>query len=191
MAERSEEGGGVGERLERHRARLRATAGGLVGPSSRAEIDPSDLVQETFLRASRDFPRFQGVDDRALLAWLLRILANHMKDQVKHHGRHSRDRDRRRSLDALMEGPTSDVRRALADPGPSPSEGAARRERAVLLADAVERLPADQREVFRLRTLHHLPFEDVATRMGRSQGAVRMLWTRALERLSTELRGKT
>ena len=191
MADRS--GGndaGLGDLLERHRARLRATAGGMVGPALRPRVDPSDLVQETFLRASRDFPRFEGGDDRTLLVWLLKILANHLTDQVKHHRRLSRRCDRQGSLDALLERPGSDARRALADPGPSPSAGAARRERAVLLADAVDRLPEDYREVYRLRTLHHLPFEDVAARMGRSSGAVRMLWARALERLSAELGGR-
>ena len=54
----------------------------------------------------------------------------------------------------------------------------------MLLADAVSQLPPDYREVFVQRTLEHVPFEQVALRMGRSVGAVRMLWARALERLN-------
>ena len=54
----------------------------------------------------------------------------------------------------------------------------------MLLADAVSQLPPDYREVFVQRTLEHVPFEEVASRMGRSVGAVRMLWARALERLN-------
>ena len=57
----------------------------------------------------------------------------------------------------------------------------------MLLADAVSQLPPDYREVFILRTLEHVPFEEVAVRMGRSVGAVRMLWARALERLNRML----
>jgi RNA polymerase sigma-70 factor (ECF subfamily) len=53
----------------------------------------------------------------------------------------------------------------------------------VLLADAVSQLPPDYREVFILRTLEHVPFEEIAAKMGRSVGAARMLWARALERL--------
>ena len=62
-----------------------------------------------------------------------------------------------------------------------------RREQAVLLADAVSQLSPDYREVFILRTLEHVPFEEIAAKMGRSLGAVRMLWTRALERLNRML----
>ena len=66
----------------------------------------------------------------------------------------------------------------------TPSAAAARRERAVLLADALEGLPADYREVVILRNLEGLKFSEVAARMGRSSGAIRMLWARAIEQLS-------
>ena len=80
---------------------------------------------------------------------------------------------------------------ALASHVPSPSEAASRREQAVLLADAVDRLPADYREAFVLRTLEHVPFEEIAARMGRSTGAVRMLWARAVKKLNQMLRRRT
>ncbi len=57
----------------------------------------------------------------------------------------------------------------------------------MLLADAVDRLPADYREAFVLRTLEHVPFEEIAARMGRSTGAVRMLWARAVKKLNEML----
>ena len=60
-------------------------------------------------------------------------------------------------------------------------------EQAVLLADAVSQLAPDYREVFILRTLEHVPFDEIAAKMGRSVGAVRMLWVRALARLRQEL----
>ena len=43
----------------------------------------------------------------------------------------------------------------------TPSQAAARREEAVLLADAMERLPADYREVILLRNLEGLPFDEL------------------------------
>jgi RNA polymerase sigma-70 factor (ECF subfamily) len=54
----------------------------------------------------------------------------------------------------------------------------------VILADALARLPADYREVIILRNLEQLPFEEIGQRLGRSSGAARMLWARALEKLS-------
>lgn len=71
----------------------------------------------------------------------------------------------------------------LAGCGDSPSDEASRNERAILLANQMEKLPSDYREVLVLRHLEGLPFAEVARQMGRSSGAVRMLWLRALESL--------
>jgi RNA polymerase sigma-70 factor (ECF subfamily) len=70
----------------------------------------------------------------------------------------------------------------------SPSGAACRNENTVLLADRIARLPEDYRDVLVLRHLEGLPFEEVGRRMGRSSGAVRMLWLRALEHLRQLLR---
>ncbi len=49
-------------------------------------------------------------------------------------------------------------------------------------------MPADYREVFLLRNLERIPFDEIATRMNRSSGAVRMLWARAIKKLSQLLK---
>jgi RNA polymerase sigma-70 factor, ECF subfamily len=177
----------LGRLLELYRNYLKLVARSLIGAALRVKMEPSDLVQETFLKAHRDFAGFEGRGEPELMAWLRRILARTLADQVKHHRRKGRDLQRQESLDVLLERSDETIHHALASYAASPSEGASRREQAVLLADAVSQLPADYREVFILRTLEHVPFEDVAVRMGRSVGAVRMLWTRALERLNRVL----
>ena len=70
----------------------------------------------------------------------------------------------------------------LADRGPSPSAPVRDRERAVGVADMLAKLKRDDRDVIVLRNLQGLSFEEVAQRMGRKAGAVRMLWLRAIER---------
>jgi RNA polymerase sigma-70 factor (ECF subfamily) len=90
----------------------------------------------------------------------------------------------------MLERSASAVRAALTRGTSSPSTRVSRREEAALLADGIARLPADYREVIVLRNFQRLPFEQVAERMGRSPGAVRMLWARSLERLHRELEGK-
>jgi RNA polymerase sigma-70 factor (ECF subfamily) len=57
------------------------------------------------------------------------------------------------------------------------------RERAAVLADQLARLRPQYRDVLVLRHLEELPFEEVARRMERSPGAVRMLWLRAIDEL--------
>ena len=61
------------------------------------------------------------------------------------------------------------------------------REQAVILANTLGQLPDDYREVILLRNLQGLAHEEVAQRMGRAVGAVRMLWVRALARLRQEV----
>ncbi len=67
--------------------------------------------------------------------------------------------------------------------GDTPSGVALERERGVHLANCIAQLPKDHQTVVTLRNFQGLPFSDVAKRMGRSSGAVRMMWFRALERL--------
>ena len=62
----------------------------------------------------------------------------------------------------------------------SPSHRAMRRERAVLLANALEALPADYREVILLHHMEGLTMPEVATRMGRTYDSVRKLWVRSM-----------
>jgi RNA polymerase sigma-70 factor (ECF subfamily) len=72
-------------------------------------------------------------------------------------------------------------------PQSSPSQSASRREQAVLLADALEKLPEDYREVIILSHLESLSFSEVARRMARSVDSVKNLWARALARLRRAL----
>jgi RNA polymerase sigma-70 factor (ECF subfamily) len=176
-----------GELLELYRNYLRLVARSLIGGALRVQLDPSDLVQETFLKAHRDFGQFAGGTERELVAWLRQILVRSLANQAKHHRRQARDQQRQESLDDLLEQSSRPLELALAARAPSPSEAASRREQSVLLADAVDRLPADYHEAFVLRTLEHVPFEEIAVRMGRTTGAVRMLWARAVKRLNEML----
>jgi RNA polymerase sigma-70 factor (ECF subfamily) len=181
----------LGRLLDLYRNYLKLVARSLIGAALRVKVEPSDLVQETFLKAHREFAGFAGRGEPELIAWLRRILARTVADQVKHHRRKGRDHMRQESLDLLLERSDATIHQALASYGGSPSERASRREQAVLLADAVSQLPPDYREVFILRTLEHVPFEEIADIMGRSVGAVRMLWARTLERLNRMLENQT
>ncbi|MHC4164738.1 MAG: sigma-70 family RNA polymerase sigma factor, partial [Planctomycetota bacterium] len=81
------------------------------------------------------------------------------------------------------------LRGVLALSQTSPSQRAARKEEAVLLADAIERLPPDYRDVLVLRHLRGMTFPRVAQSMNRSLASVEKLWARGLARLRRELGG--
>jgi RNA polymerase sigma-70 factor (ECF subfamily) len=56
-----------------------------------------------------------------------------------------------------------------------------------MLANYLAKLPPDYRQVLVLRHCEGLAFKEVAERMGRSAGAVRMLWLRAISQIRENL----
>jgi RNA polymerase sigma-70 factor (ECF subfamily) len=174
----------LGRLLELYRNYLRLVARSLIGQRLRVRLDSSDVVQDTFVKAAREFRQFLGSTEPELTAWLRQILVRTLANQAKHHQRKSRNYQRQESLEAMLDRSSAAVHAALAAPTETPSSHAVRREKAVLLADALEKLSDTYREVFILRNLEHIPFDQIAARMGRSSGAVRMLWTRAIDKLS-------
>lgn len=186
---RSGEASACGQLLELYRNYLRLQARILIGSTLKARLDPSDLVQETCLEAHRDFASFAGSTEAELLAWLRRILVRNLADLAKHHKAQGRDLRRQESLEVLLERSSDAVDQALATGLSTPSARETRREQAVVLADALEQLGPDDREVIVLRHFQGLKFDEIATCMARSPGAVRVLWTRALERLQRVLEG--
>lgn len=153
-----------------------------------AKFDPSDIVQQTMLQAVRDFARFRGTTDAELAAWLRQILAHTLAHEIRRYGgTQKRDLAREVPLDQQLTQASERLGDILPAPGTSPSQAVVRQERQVQLAQALERLPEDYREVIVLRNLEGLSHDEVAARMGRNTGAVRMLWVRALTRLRQEL----
>jgi RNA polymerase sigma-70 factor (ECF subfamily) len=157
----------------------------------RARVSPSDVVQETFFEAHRDFVQFRGATTPEFLAWLRRILVNNLCRVVEQHLlAEKRDVRREVSLERLataLEQSTARLEAILPDPGASPSGVLQQRETEIALADQLAMLPIDYRQVIVLRHIEGLPFEDVGQRMGRTSGAVRMLWLRAVKALREKL----
>jgi RNA polymerase sigma-70 factor, ECF subfamily len=169
----------LGSLLEDYREYLRVLARMRVGRDLQVRLDASDLVQEALLEAHRDFRQFLGQTEAELTVWLRQILVRNLADQLKHHQSQKRNFQREQPLAVLVE----QAHEALAAPLSTPSAHAARREQAVLLANALARLPEDYCDVVTMRHLDGLSFDEIAAAMRRTSGAVRMLWMRALERL--------
>lgn len=157
----------------------------------RVRVSPSDVVQETFFEAHRDFGQFRGQTSGEFVAWLRRILVNNLCRVVEQHVMaEKRDVRREVSLERLatsLEQSTARLEAVLPDPGSSPSAGFHRRELELALADQLAELPTDYRDVIVLRHIEALPFDEVGRRMERSSGAVRMLWLRAIKMLRERL----
>ena len=181
---RAGHGDALGRLLELYHSYLALLARVQIGRRLQGKVDPADLVQETFLEAHRDFAQFRGSTEEELVAWLRQILACNLANLVRHYlGTQRRNVRLERELADELDQSSRALDRSLAGRHSSPSQQAARREQAVLLADALEQLPDDYRDVLVLRHLEGLTFPQVSARMGRSLDSVEKLWMRGLARL--------
>jgi RNA polymerase sigma-70 factor (ECF subfamily) len=138
-----------------------------------------DVTQEAFFRAYRALDGFRGERFRA---WLLRIVANAARDELRR-----RKRRPQRSLDEARDDPdTPDL-----DPlerGPGPEQVAENADLRRVLEAALARLPEEWRMVVLLSDVHGLSYEEVATSVGVPVGTVKSRLSRARGRLREILR---
>jgi RNA polymerase sigma-70 factor, ECF subfamily len=187
---RTQDGAAFGQLLELYRSYLTLLARLKLGRQLRSKTDSADLVQETFLEAHRHFAAFRGGTEAEFVSWLRQILAGRLAKLARRYmGTQGRDVRLERELLVALDESSQRLERGLAARQSSPSQQAAGREQAVLLAEALDRLPTAYREVLILRHLEGLSFPEVARRMGRTQPSVKKLWARALPRLRDALGG--
>jgi RNA polymerase sigma-70 factor (ECF subfamily) len=175
----------LGQVLEACRGYLLVIAQQELEPALQAKGGASDLVQQTFLEAQRDFAGFQGTTHDALLAWMRRLLLNNLANFRRDYRRNKRQVQREVAL------PSGDSSRqpegGLRAGTPTPSVAAMHNEQTEALERALARLPEDYGRVIQLRYREQRSFEEIAELMKRSQNAIRKLWSRAIERLQQEL----
>jgi RNA polymerase sigma-70 factor (ECF subfamily) len=178
----------LGSLLEQYRGYLSLLARVQISRRLQGKVDAADLVQETFLEAHRSFARFQGTTEKELVSWLRQILAANLADLLRRY-LVARRRDVRleRELTVDLDHSSQALGEGLVAGHSSPSQQAARREQAVLLAQALACLPEHYREVLILHHLEGLSFPEVGRRLGRSLDSVKNVWTRALARLRRSL----
>jgi RNA polymerase sigma-70 factor, ECF subfamily len=181
--------------LEQYRAYLRVLAQVQLDPLLRGKLDPSDVVQETLLKAHANRGQFRGQTGAELAAWLRQILANTLAEELRRFGRQRRDLALERSLEAAVEASSHRLEAWLADQQSTPSEQATRNEELLRLADALARLPDDQRAALEMRHLQGLPVAEISRQLGRSEPSVTGLLRRGLQKLremlTDDLGGKT
>jgi RNA polymerase sigma-70 factor (ECF subfamily) len=175
----------LGEALETCRRYLLHVATRELDPDLQRKGGASDLVQETFLDAQRDFAQFTGTSEAELRAWLRRLLLNNVHNFSRHY-RTTQKRAVGREVAIEPDGSSASPGAELMAATPSPSGEAIEREQAVALERALARLPDDYRQAIRLRYQEGRSFEEIGGLMNRSPDAARKLWVRAMERLQNE-----
>jgi RNA polymerase sigma-70 factor (ECF subfamily) len=153
----------------------------------RGKVDPSDVVQETLLRAHATGQACRGHTEAERAAWLRGVLRNTLAETIRRHGQQLRDVSRERSLDADFDESSARVEAWLADDSSGPEERASRHEQARRLARALARLPDDQRTALELRHLHGLGIPAITELMGKTTASVAGLLRRGTQALRDDL----
>jgi len=177
----------LGKLLEGCRQYLLLVANAELPDELQPKLGASDVVQETFLEAQRDFLQFQGCSEHDVLAWLRRILLNNIRDATRRYAGTAKRELSREVGFAVDAGTPGGAASQTLTTHVTPSWLARSRETNESLRRALERLSEDHRQVIVLRNLELLSFVQIAELMRRSPDAVRKLWSRAIDALQQEL----
>lgn len=168
--------------LGRYRSALLLLARAQLARHQQLGLEASDLVQQTFVEAYRDVNQFHGSTDAERFAWLRKILHHTFLDEYDRRRTSKRDLARQ-ALEADLTGSFAGLDELLAAQQTSPSECALRNEDLTRLAEALEQLPLDQREVVTLKHLVGLTLAQISERLGCTPAAVAGLLYRGRLRL--------
>jgi RNA polymerase sigma-70 factor (ECF subfamily) len=176
--------------LQRYRDYLHLLAQLHLDPRLRGKVDLSGIVQQTLLEAYQARRQFPCADAQRPPAWLRRILTNNLTDEVRKWTAAARDVEREQSLEQAAGASSVRVEAWLAAEQSSPSQALMREEELSRLAEALTRLPEDQRKAVELHHLQGLPLAEVAAQLNRTRGATAALLYRGLKQLRQLLEDK-
>ena len=139
----------------------------------RNDADAQDVVQEAYLRALKFFGGFRGTDARA---WLLTIVRNTCYTWLK----------RTRSREIVSDFTEAMYAKESAEPDPETVQLI--KAQTQLVAEAIEQLPIEFREIVVLRELEELSYKEIAAVTGIPIGTVMSRLARARKRLLVSFR---
>jgi RNA polymerase sigma-70 factor (ECF subfamily) len=153
----------------------------------RRKVDPQDIIQEMTLSAL-DLLSQGASPNRDPFGWLCQLAERRIIDAHRRHiGAQKRSADREVAISA----PAGEAQGGLIDllvaSMTSPSRAFSRGQKEFFLLEALESLPDESREAIRLRYVENVPTKEIADRLGKTDGAVRVLLSRSLSRLQTLL----
>jgi RNA polymerase sigma-70 factor (ECF subfamily) len=172
----------LGQTLAGFSEYLRLLARLQLDPNLAGKIDLSGVVQQTLLeayQACKDFP--STAEQQA--AWLRRVLANNLTDEIRRLGSRGRRSVTEQPLEQVLAQSSARLEGLLASKEPTPCGGAIRKEQLARLAEALAQLPEDQRQAVELHNLQGWSLSEVGQHLGRSREAVAGLVFRGLKKL--------
>lgn len=174
----------LGAFIELHRRQLLAYVDRNLGPALRSRLEPEDIVQETVVSALASLDQF-NVEGRDAFRLLCQLAEQRIIDSHRHHvGAQKRSASREVSMDAPVgSGDGFGFVDLLVSSITSPSQAFSHDQKEFRLQQAIAELNEEQREILRLRFVEGLPTKEIADKLGKSDGAIRVMLTRTVAHL--------
>lgn len=177
------------ELLTLHRDRLRQMISVRIDPAVSPRLDPSDVIQETMIEASRKLPDYLQHQPLPFYPWLRQIAWERLVHlHAKHVGAQKRSVYREaRWQQSLPDQSVMQLAGRLVGSGTSPSQRAIRGEQRERVRAALNEMSPDDREVLVLWYLEQLPVDEIAAILELTASGVKSRHRRALLRLTDRL----
>lgn len=178
------------ELFDRHRDRLRQMVVSRMDRRLSARLDPSDVLQEALMIASKRLPEYRETQQVPFYVWLRQITLQSLFNLHRTHFTAEKRSIRREvtSQDlAVTDESIGDLADQFVDSLTGPSEGAMRKEMNQRVRTAIRSLSEIDREIIELRYLEMLSNEEIAAVLGVTTTVVHTRHFRAIQRLSQQL----
>ena len=153
-----------------------------VGGHLRRKLEPDDIFQEVSLEAVRSLEKVD-LSQREPIQWLFQISERKIIDaHRKYFASQKRDASREASIPDGSQA-AGGLANLLVASLTTPSEAFSRDQKQLRMLAALDTLPETQREALRMRYLVGLPSKEIAAKLGKTDGAVRVMLSRGLSRL--------
>lgn len=153
-----------------------------LGVGSGVDLTPEDVVQEAFVEVCRRIRTVEYRGQEAFFAWIKTIARTRMLNMIEARKAQKRGGGHQR-LNPAADATATCVLNALAGEDPTPSRVIQRGEALAAAKIALQELDPDKREVVELRYVHAMPIEEIARRLGKTESAVKMTLSRALDEM--------
>ncbi|MGA2609044.1 MAG: RNA polymerase sigma factor [Terriglobia bacterium] len=161
----------------KYRSRLAVLVHYRTGPELDRLYEVDDILQETFLKAFRDFDQFTYRTPGSFMSWLARIADHVLADLARSQGR-----QKRQAAEMLRFRSQSNPAGPEPVDSKTPSRVLAEAEGVRGLLDKLNSLPEDYRQAILLMKVEGLSTSEAAERLGKSNEATALLLHRALKR---------
>jgi RNA polymerase sigma-70 factor, ECF subfamily len=176
--------------MTENRPRLRRMVALRMDPRLQGRIDPSDVIQESYIDAARRLPEYAKNPSLPLFLWLRSLAGQKLVDQHRRHlGARARDAGREVPFygNACPDASTANIASQFLSASSTPSETAMRVEQNARLEEALNSLEPIDREILALRHFEQLSNGEVAEVLGLDKSAASKRYARALLRLKDVL----